>query len=117
MAKKEKPRNNGTMTEAAFWSFIRSTLRRKSMYWKPVSACKQAARRKYVGDNKRQKWEYQCAECLGWFSDKLIDVDHINECGTLNKDTAGEFIERLFCEKEGLQVLCKECHKKKTHGE
>ena len=114
--KKPKPRNNGTMTEAAFWSFIRSALRRKSMYWKPVSEAKKQARREYKGDNKRMKWEYQCSECKGWFPDKVVEVDHIVECGALNAETAGVFIERLFCEVGGLRVLCKGCHNKKTHG-
>ena len=116
MAKKEKPRNHGTMTEAAFWSFIRSTLRRKTMQWKPTQACKKDARRPNQSDNKRMKWEYQCAECRGWFRDDEVDVDHIVECGTLNRETAGDFIERLFCEAKGLQLLCKGCHKQKTHS-
>jgi hypothetical protein len=41
----EKTRNNGTLTESAFWSFIRSTLRAKTIYWKPVKEAKLAARK------------------------------------------------------------------------
>ena len=74
MAKKKvrKPRvprtrNAGTMTEAAFWSMIRSALRQKSRWWKPVSQCKQESKRAYKGKNKRQKWEYQCNKCKNWF--------------------------------------------------
>lgn len=104
------------MTEAAFWSFVRSALRKQSMRWKPIQAIKKDNRRAYSGENKRQKWEYQCANCLSWFADKEIEVDHIVECGTLNAQSAGVFIERLFCEKEGLQLLCTACHKTKTHG-
>jgi len=37
---KEKPRCNGTMTQSAFWSFIRSALRQKSRFWKPISKLK-----------------------------------------------------------------------------
>lgn len=110
--KVEKTRNNNTMTESAFWSFIRSALRQKSRWWKPVTECKKNARRDYVGDNKRQKFEYQCAICGKWHMDKNIEVDHIIPAGSL---TCGEdlqgFVERLFCEKDGLRVLCKECHK------
>lgn len=110
-----KTRNSGTMTESAFWSWIRSTLRNRSIYWKPRQEILKENRREYKGSNKRQKWEYQCNSCKDWFSQKEIDIDHIIECGNFSKDTAGEFIERLFCEKEGLQILCKEnCHKKKT---
>lgn len=110
-----KTRNSETMTEAGFWSFIRSTLRQKSRWWKPISQCKQEARRKYNGPNKRQKWEYQCNEYKNWFPDKQINVDHIKPAGSLNSanDLPG-FIERLFCEVDNLQVLCKEHHDIKT---
>jgi hypothetical protein len=62
------------------------------------------------------KWEYQCAHCKKWFPEKEIEVDHIVEAGSLrNGDDVKTFIERLFCERDGLQVLCKNtCHKEKT---
>jgi 5-methylcytosine-specific restriction endonuclease McrA len=113
-----KPRNAGTMTESAFWSFIRSALRQKSRWWKPITQCKMKARRAYKGPNKRQKFEYQCKECSQWFPDKKINVDHIIPAGTLRcaNDLPG-FVERLFCEIDNLQVLCSGCHDKKTKSE
>jgi len=113
-----KTRNSGTMTESAFWSFIRRALRNKSRWWKPITECKQKARRPYTGCNKRQKFEYQCNECKGWYPEKQINVDHIIPAGTLtcSADLSG-FIERLFCEQENLQVLCEKCHDKKTADE
>jgi 5-methylcytosine-specific restriction endonuclease McrA len=113
-----KPRNAGTMTESAFWSFIRSALRQKSRWWKPITQCKMKARRPYKGPNKRQKFEYQCKECQQWFPDKQVNVDHITPAGTLRcaNDLPG-FVERLFCEIDGLQVLCSKCHDKKTKQE
>jgi 5-methylcytosine-specific restriction endonuclease McrA len=113
-----KTRNSGTMTESAFWSFIRSALRNKSRWWKPITECKQKARRPYTGSNKRQKFEYQCNQCKGWYPEKQINVDHIIPAGTLtcSSDLAG-FIERLFCEQENLQVLCEKCHDRKTADE
>lgn len=113
-----KPRNAGTMTESAFWGFIRAGLRQKSRWWKPVSLCKQNARRNYKGPNKRQKYEYQCNYCKKWFADKNINVDHITPAGTLTcaNDLPG-FVERLFCEVDGLQVLCSGCHNIKTQNE
>ena len=118
MAKKaiDKPRNSGTMTESSFWSFIRSTLRQKSRFWRPVSQVRMEARRPYVGPNKRQKFEYQCCICKNHFPDKEVEVDHIIPCGSLKsgKDLEG-FVERLFCEKGGLRLLCKPCHHKITH--
>jgi len=114
----ERPRNAGTMTESAFWSFIRSTLRQKSRWWKPITECKMKARRAYKGPSKRQKFEYQCNECKNWYPEKSINVDHIVPAGTLKTaaDLPG-FVERLFCEIDGLQVLCSKCHDKKTAHE
>jgi len=114
-AKTPKSRNAGTMTESAFWSFIRSALRQKSRWWKPITECKLKAKRAYKGPNKRQKFEYKCASCGNWFPEKQINVDHIKPAGSLNcaQDLPG-FVERLFCEQDNLQVLCETCHDQKT---
>jgi 5-methylcytosine-specific restriction endonuclease McrA len=114
----EKTRNAGTLTESAFWSFIRSGLRQKSRWWKPISECKLNAKRPYKGPLKRQKFEYQCNKCKNWFPEKQINVDHILPAGTLTcaQDLPG-FVERLFCEQNNLQVLCESCHNVKTQLE
>jgi len=120
----EKTRAGGTMTESAFWGMIRSMFRQKSRWWLPMRLCKEKARRAYKGKNKSQKWEYQCAHCKNWFMEKEIAIDHLNEAGTLTcKDEVGDFVERLFVEEYGLQVLCNKrndgvesCHTKKTQA-
>lgn len=114
----ERPRGSGTLTESAFWAMIRSALRDKSRWWKPIAECRMRARRKYVGPNKRQTYEYQCAHCKNWFPMKDTNVDHIIPVGTLTcaSDLPG-FVERLYIEVDGLQVLCTECHDKKTQNE
>lgn len=103
------------MTSSMFWSMIRSALRQKSRWWKPIAQAKLNARRRYKGPNKRQQWEYECNQCKNWFAEKKINVDHIIPAGSLNdfKDLPG-FTQRLFCEVGGLQVLCETCHDKKT---
>ena len=117
-ARVEKTRCSNTLTESGFWGMIRSTLRQKSRWWLPIAETKKEARRAYTGTNKRQKWEYQCKKCKKWFPEKEIEVDHIIEAGSLrNGDDVKDFIERLFCEKNGLQVLCKDgCHREKTNS-
>ena len=113
-----KTRNAGTMSESAFWSFIRSGLRQKSRWWKPITQCKLEAKRPYKGTNKRQKFEYQCNECKNWFIEKLINVDHIHPAGSLKcAADLPAFVERLFCETDNLQVLCEACHNIKTQNE
>jgi hypothetical protein len=113
-----KTRNSGTMTESMFLSFIRSALRQKSRWWKPVSECKQNAKRVYVGNNKRQKFEYQCNQCKNWFPDKEINVDHIIPAGSLKSlNDLPQFVEQLFVEVDKLQCLCVNCHYIKTQAE
>jgi 5-methylcytosine-specific restriction endonuclease McrA len=116
--KVDKPRNAGTMSESAFWSFIRSGLRQKSRFWKPITQCKMAARRAYKGPLKRQKFEYLCNVCNNWFPEKKINIDHIKPAGSLRcaQDLPG-FVERLFCEIENLQCICSTCHNVKTQNE
>ena len=122
MAKKSirvaRTRGAGTLTEAQFWTKIRSALRSASRYWKPILVCKNNSRRLYKGLNKRQRFEYQCSKCKKWFKEKEISVDHIVPCGALNSyNDIPRFVERLFVEEEGLQVLCDLCHNEKTNKE
>ena len=59
----ELTRASNTMTEAQFWAFILSALRKATKFWKPKMDCLNDGRRKYEGDNKRLKWEYLCDSC------------------------------------------------------
>lgn len=116
-----KTRNGGTQTEAGFWGHLRSSLRRSYRYWKPLIAAKLAARRPHTKTHSRdrQKWDYQCASCREWFPDKQVDVDHIVPCGRLlSWEDVVPFLQRLIPEDPAaFQVLCDECHQKKTNAE
>lgn len=102
------------MTEAAFFSWIRSHIRRLSLKWRPRSEFLKEQRRESQSDNKRVKWEYQCEECKDWFKLKDIEVDHKIECGSIRSFTdIGGFYERMLCEKDGFRCLCRGCHLKK----
>ena len=98
------------------FGFIRSTLRRASTRWNPRALALQAARRMSQSDNRRLKWEFQCAGCREWYPRKEVNADHIVPAGSLNdwEDLPG-FAERLFCETDGFQVICTACHHAKTH--
>jgi 5-methylcytosine-specific restriction endonuclease McrA len=104
-----------TWTTSKFWSFVRAGLRAKFTRWPPKYECLDEAKRPYVGESKRQKWEYQCACCEEWFPQKSVEVDHIIPCGSLKdyQDLPG-FVQRLFVSKEDMQVVCKPCHRGKT---
>lgn len=114
--KPPKTRNGGTMTEAAYFSKIRSVLRRGFQWWIPIQLALKAASRPSQSTNKRLKFEYQCALCDDWYSRKYVEIDHIVPCGSLLcYDDIGPFIERLTKENiTDFQVVCKTCHKWKT---
>jgi 5-methylcytosine-specific restriction endonuclease McrA len=111
-----RTRMGNTKTEAAYFGYIRGILRNGSRRYAVKFQVKQAARRTVTG--QRHRYEYTCAYCFGWFTDKECEVDHIIGAGSLKtyKDLPG-FVERLFCEPEGMQVLCKTCHQIKTNEE
>ena len=117
MAKQRVPRTRagGTWTEARFFGFIRGHLRNAFSRYPVKHQVKQNNRRK---KRNGKRFEYHCADCRQWFPDSQIQVDHITPAGSLKTfgDLPG-FCERLFCEADGLQLLCKSCHQVKTNRE
>ena len=106
----EKTRNNNTWSEARYFGFIRSTLRAGFTRWGPKHQAKRDAK---VGYNA-----YECAACGETFGNKDVEVDHIVPAGSLKTfDDLPGFVERLFCESDGFQLLCKPCHQEKTNRE
>ena len=113
MARKliDKPYASGTWSRARYFGFIRSGLRRMSVRWRPKNDALADARRPNQSDNKRLKWEFQCAECWKWFPRKAVNVHHKVPCGELRAFTdLPRFVERLFCEKDGFIILCDKHH-------
>lgn len=111
-------RNGGTMTESQYFSKIRSVLRSGFRYWKPMQLALEAASRPSQSTNKRIKKEYQCAKCKKWFKRADCEIDHIEECGSLQKyEDIVPFIQRLTKEDiSSYDILCKPCHKIKTNN-
>ena len=113
--------NKGRWTEARYKAFKISALRAYMKRWEPLWDIKTKAK---VGRmvNKRTgrlAEHYACAGCGGFFVSRDVQVDHIEPVvdpkdGFQDLDT---FSDRLYCEEENLQVLCKECHKVKTNLE
>lgn len=111
-----KTRAGNTWTESRYFGFIRSALRNAFSKYPPKYAALKDAR--VSVDWGRTKVAYVCAVCEETYKATEVQVDHIVPAGSLKtyKDLPS-FVERMFCEKNGLQVLCKECHKKKTQEE
>src|SRR5690348_4737622 len=95
----EKPFCDGKMSNAAFFGMIRSLLRKRTMFWKPITECKNRQKIKYTGPNKLRKWSYICQECSKEYDSKGVSVHHKIPAGELKSflDLPG-FVERLFCD-------------------
>ena len=113
--------NDGEWTEARFRAFIISALRAYMKRFPPKwKALKEAMVGKKVNKySGRLAEHYLCADCGGFFIARDVQVDHIEpvvspEDGFKDWWT---YINRLYCEAENLQVLCKPCHKVKTNLE
>lgn len=125
----DKPRCGGQWTESRFKSFIISALRSATNRWGPKAEALRRARVK--------RGEYVCALCnkhMGattWRTyksgkrkgqpKKVKDaiVDHLQP--VVDPDTGfvdwNTYIERMFCEVDGFQVICHDCHERKCAEE
>lgn len=115
-----KTRCSGKWTEAKFRSFVKGNLRRASMKWSPINEVK--------GEARTRRGFYLCAECkqevpaskkTGRVRENNVHVDHIDaiidpSVGWVSWD---ETIDRMFSEKDNLQLLCSNCHSTKTQEE
>lgn len=108
-------------TDGRLKAFIISVLRSGTRRYPPKYECLNEAKteKKINSKTGRLAQHYRCSMCLGEFPSSGVQVDHITpvvapETGFTTWD---EFISRLFCDKENLQVLCKECHNIKSATE
>ena len=117
----DKKRNGGEWTEARFKSFVTSALRAASRRWPPkYKALKEAfVGKKVNAKTGKMAMHYKCADCKDLFVAVDVQVDHIKPVVDPKKGFISwdDFISRMFCEIENLQVMCKPCHKVKTDQE
>tara|TARA_B110000014_G_C20075446_1_gene561320 strand:- start:790 stop:1194 length:405 start_codon:yes stop_codon:yes gene_type:complete len=115
----EKTRCGGRWTEAKWKSFIKNQLRGATRKWAPIQDCMTAARVK-------RGW-YRCNGCgavvpttkkEGRKRVNFVFVDHIEPIVPVTGwESWDSCIERMFCEADNLQLLCKVCHDKKSKEE
>lgn len=102
-------------------NFIISLLRAGSRKWPPRSAVLNAAKteKKINSKSGRLAQHYLCSTCVKDFPLTQIQVDHISPVidpamGFVDWNT---YIQRMFCDEDNLQILCKSCHAVKSKEE
>lgn len=88
--------------------YIKSALRR---IWGWFPARKAAKLRAQVSPGR-----WRCEKCEAYpLGPKERQIDHVVEVDAVGTwDGWDQFIARLFCDADGLQVLCLKCHKAKS---
>lgn len=77
-----------------------------------------ATEKKVNAKTGRVAQHYRCVNCKRDFPVKDVAIDHIDPIVPVTGfDSWDAVISRALCEKDGFQVLCKECHAVKTRRE
>lgn len=108
-------------TPARKKAFIVSVLRSGTQRYPPKYQTLNEAKTEKKTNQKsgRLAQHFQCASCGNDFPAKEVQCDHISpvvdpKVGFVSWDV---YIERLYCNKENFQILCKGCHTKKSTKE
>lgn len=108
-----RTRAGGQWTEARYFGFLRSALRLAVMKY-PVKHQVKNRAKELTDEGVR----YRCAVCDELFKSGEVQVEHTVPCGSLTcYDDLPGFVERMFCEPDGMTVQCKPCHQQKTNAE
>ena len=115
-----KTRCSGQWTEARYRSFIISALRGATKRWAPIQqALKEATTKRGFKMCAECKQEQPVKVKYNGRMVKNFHADHIEPIVDPHKGftTWDDYIERMFIEKPGIQVLCKACHDEKCAEE
>ena len=108
-------------TEGRLKGFIISTIRSGMRRYPPkYQSLNDAKVGKRVNPKSGRTAEYyKCAGCDGEFVKKDVQVDHVLPVVDPVDGFQGwdVYITRMFCPVENLQVLCRNCHSKKSKSE
>lgn len=85
--------------------FLIPKLRKASLQWLP--------RREAIKRYKIGAW-FCCAKCKRVVGKDSVHVDHVEAVAANGFIDWNDYINRMFCDHLGFQVLCVSCHQKKT---
>lgn len=99
---KRDPKNPNLKT------WLMSSLRRASYRWPP--------RNEALKEARIERGLYKCKICLSLIKKEEVNLDHIQPIVSIKDGFTNwdDVVNRLFCSKEGYQVLCELCHDSKT---
>ena len=122
MARGEKVCCDGKWTQARFNSFIKNMLRGGHLSgWGPKQTALKLARDGKIVNPKtnRPNIASKCQLCLSRFLEADMKIDHIDPVVDpyTGFTTWDDCIKRMYVEVDGYQILCKQCHDKKTKEE
>lgn len=107
-------------SDARFHSWILNIIRKGTVFFpNRINAINLAkvGRRKNSKTNRLAE-HYKCALCQDQFPLKDIEVDHVEPVIPISGwKSWDDTIRRVFCRPSGWQVLCKQCHIKKSAEE
>lgn len=115
-----KTRNGNQWTESRYHSFVKGGLRSASQRWPPkYTTLAEACVGTFINPKSgRLAKHYKCNKCGNAFPQKDVEVNHIEPVVPVSGfDSWDGVVERMFCEKDKLEVLCKPCHKSLTQQE
>lgn len=106
-------------SEAAFWAYLRGGIR---LIWSRYPAKLAWKKGKMfpppAGYTGRAKTLGTCHYCQEMFPASKLEVDHVNQAGSLNSwESTGEFIRKLLDLNSEWVLACKPCHKIKSYAE
>jgi len=99
--------------------YILNLLREGTVQWQGRSKCLERFRKKVfermsLKGKPIYKFFWTCALCSKDYRNiSDVQVDHIYEVGSYKGDLH-DYISRLYCDQDNLQVLCVYCHQVKT---
>lgn len=107
-------------TQARWNAYVKGVLRNGTIRYPPrYEVLNEAKRGKKVNQaTGRVAEHYECNECHQQFPATSVVVDHRQPVVPVTGFTNWhDVVIRMYCDKEGLQVLCKVCHLEKSRIE
>lgn len=113
--------NDGEWTRQQFVRWVIGFIRRAFVRWEPRrKALKEASvGRKTNKKTGRLAEHFICSDCGKDFVQRDVQVDHIQPVVDPDEGFVDleHYFDRMFCDTDNLQILCRECHKDKTREE